>query len=411
MRARRTGLARFAGFIGAPVGVGLLAAASVAAAVPPPPDAAPERLERLEAEIDAQRKLQEAYEAEARARADEARALRRQIAAAGRALVDMEAQAAELEARLADLAADEAAIRGRLAGEREALVDVLAALQLISRNRPPAIAVTPDDATTAARAAMLLADAAPALGRRAAALEADLDRLAALETEIAAERTALAGAESEIRRRSATLQSLLLRARQERDAAQGLMAAAQRAIADLAQEAQGLRALVAELERLARRAAPRLKPELAPARPTPAGPAGFALARGRLAPPVAGRIAIGFGQRLANDQRSEGLLFLSRPGATVVSPADGRVIFARAKKPIGNVLILDAGDGYHLVMTGFDRFLAEEGQLILAGEPLGALPEADAGGAAPELYLELRRRRAPIDPAPWFDMRRGAGGN
>jgi septal ring factor EnvC (AmiA/AmiB activator) len=54
--------------------------------------------------------------------------------------------------------------------------------------------------------------------------------------------------------------------------------------------------------------------------------------------------------------------------------------------------------GYHLLMAGFSRIDVRIGDLVLAGEPVGILPE----GTASQLYVELRRDNRTIDPAPWM---------
>jgi len=38
------------------------------------------------------------------------------------------------------------------------------------------------------------------------------------------------------------------------------------------------------------------------------------------------------------------------------------------------------------------------GQWLLAGEPVGSLPDADNNGASATVYFELRRDGRPLDP-------------
>jgi len=76
-------------------------------------------------------------------------------------------------------------------------------------------------------------------------------------------------------------------------------------------------------------------------------------------------------------------------------------------------LILNAGDGYHVVLAGMGRISVAAGQSVLAGEPIGAMSEArvastSASGnenAAPELYVEFRKDGKPVDPAPWWSAK------
>jgi septal ring factor EnvC (AmiA/AmiB activator) len=108
-----------------------------------------------------------------------------------------------------------------------------------------------------------------------------------------------------------------------------------------------------------------------------------------------------------------GIRLQAAEGAQVVSPFAGHVAYAGAFPGRGLVLIVDHGGGYHSVLTGLARIDTAVGRQLLAGEPVGILAGGrEAGGrdaahgALPgrhaELYYELRRDGAPIDPMPWF---------
>jgi len=89
----------------------------------------------------------------------------------------------------------------------------------------------------------------------------------------------------------------------------------------------------------------------------------------------------------------------------------------------GNVIVLEPGDGYLLVLAGLDSLYGEVGEVIAAGAPLGLMGGGtdDAGGdvgggteftaggqygsgaqGTETLYLELRQGAEPVDPMPWF---------
>ena len=91
-----------------------------------------------------------------------------------------------------------------------------------------------------------------------------------------------------------------------------------------------------------------------------------------------------------------------RPGARVVSPCTGRVVFASPFRSYGLLLIVDCGGGWHAVLAGLERFDAEAGKAVREGEPVGVMPGWDpsAGGPRPGLYLELRNGGQPVDPTP-----------
>jgi septal ring factor EnvC (AmiA/AmiB activator) len=94
--------------------------------------------------------------------------------------------------------------------------------------------------------------------------------------------------------------------------------------------------------------------------------------------------------------------FATRPGAEVVAPFDGRVLFAGAFRGYGQILIIGHGDGYHSLVAGLDRIDSSVGQWLVAGEPIGRM---SADEAKPRLYLELRHNGQPINPLPWLATR------
>jgi septal ring factor EnvC (AmiA/AmiB activator) len=83
-----------------------------------------------------------------------------------------------------------------------------------------------------------------------------------------------------------------------------------------------------------------------PGRIKPAIP--FAQATGRLPLPVQGKRIIGFGDK-AHTNRSSGIVIETRTGAQVVSPMDGWVVFAGVFRSYGQILIINGGDGYHML--------------------------------------------------------------
>ena len=134
--------------------------------------------------------------------------------------------------------------------------------------------------------------------------------------------------------------------------------------------------------------------------------AGLPEAQGDLPLPARGPIVRRFGASL-DIGRAEGVTIRTRPGAQVVAPYDGRILFAGPYKGYGRLLIIDHGEGYLSVLAGMGRLYSEEMQWVLAGEPVGAMKagSADAANnpdAARELYLEVRRSGKPVDPLPWL---------
>jgi septal ring factor EnvC (AmiA/AmiB activator) len=346
-----------------------------------------------------------------------------------------EARMAEIEKRLDIASGSEEAIRASLASRRDVLTEVLAALQRMGRRPPPAVLASPDDALQAVRASILLGAVLPEIRSEAQALASDLNDLVSLRRSIAQEKDRLA-IESQAFSRDGERLAGLVEARQGalRDAEQRLAEQRKRA-AELARQASDLKDLIARSEaelapagRAAEEArasdeAQRKSAEAAqakgqsrvaalpfndPARLTPK--IAFADARGLLPMPVAGRIIKSFGASDGIGGVEKGLSLGTRPSAPVAAPCDGWVAFSGSYRTYGQLLIINAGGGYYVVLAGMERISVEVGQFVLAGEPVatmgdGSIKTASAlalGAAQPILYVEFRKDGAAIDPGPWW---------
>jgi septal ring factor EnvC (AmiA/AmiB activator) len=252
---------------------------------------------------------------------------------------------------LQSLTAQEDALAARLGADRNALSRLLGALALFSRDPPPPLLVSPADAKDAVRAMILAKAITPQLEARARLLS---DEAAAL---------------SRVRRQAAQ-QS-------------GDLFAAESAIEDR----QG------RLDAVAADAALLAPPQVrAAANGQDAGPA-----PAHLLAPADAEIAVRFGGRLPNGLTAHGLAYRTGAGAVVTSPAQSVVAYAGPLNGWGQVVILRAGGGCHMVLSGLGKVTVHVGQSVAAATPVGAMPSD--GQTPSELYLEVRLPSGPIDPA------------
>jgi len=140
----------------------------------------------------------------------------------------------------------------------------------------------------------------------------------------------------------------------------------------------------------------------------------FVSARGRLPLPVNGVRIREFGAPDSVGTTEKGLSIATRAGAQVTAPCDGWVVYAGSFRNYGQVLILNAGGGYHVVLAGMERISVDVGQFVLTGEPvaiMGSSPQAAAtlasGSSQPVLYVEFRKDGTPVDPSPWWAASEG----
>ena len=96
-----------------------------------------------------------------------------------------------------------------------------------------------------------------------------------------------------------------------------------------------------------------------------------------------------------------GLLLAGPAPQTVSAPCDGEIVFAEPFKGFGPLLIIDRGDGYHILLSGFSQLGVSRGARVVAGQALGAV---GVEGGAGRLYLELRRHGSPVDPTVWLAL-------
>ncbi len=247
-----------------------------------------------------------------------------------------------------------------------------------------------DAATEALRLeAPRLADAAAAQKREALALDQEIDAAHKAEAEAeaqadeAASQAAAAGSRMELLRAALAAIETQRRADEAKAREERLRAERQK---------QPAEAQVAH-ER-----------ETVSARPTGAGTiASGSGPHGQLQPPVIGVVVKGWGEQ-TDAGPATGLSYHAPPGAHVISPCGGRVVFAESFRSYGLLLIIDCGGGYHVVMAGFRRLDVKLGQRLLAGEPVGIMPDWEPGTMAqrPALYVELRHDGTPVNPTPWL---------
>ena len=149
-----------------------------------------------------------------------------------------------------------------------------------------------------------------------------------------------------------------------------------------------------------------------PGRLKPAIP--FQQAKARLPMPASGKRVLGFGDKTQYGGQSKGIVVETRFSAQVTAPCDGWIVYAGEFRSYGQLLIINAGSGYHVLLAGMSQIDVQPGQFVLAAEPIGTMAgtsgrtptgkSQDGVGqtSAPVLYVEFRKDGRPIDPDPWW---------
>jgi len=380
-----------------------------------------EELDKVQAEQKRNAEFTTKLKAELDAIGEDRRKLNAMLISSAASIRELETRQAATEGRLGALQTSEDTVRRSLASRRAVIAEVLAALQRVGRKPPPALMVSPEDALQSVRTAILLGAVLPDMKTEVDTLLADLAELVRLRNEIAAERDALGrdlAALSQERTRMTVL--VAERQRKQSDTEKALESERARSV-QLARQADNLKDLIGRIEQeiaSAARAAAAARADKGdskasfaalndPGRLSPA--IAFASARKTLPLPLNGIKIREFGMPDGLGGTEKGLSLASRTGAQVTAPCDGWVVYAGPFRSYGQLLILNAGGGYHVLLAGMERISVDLGQFVLTGEPvavMGGGPQSAAavatGSSQPVLYIEFRKDGSPVDPSPWW---------
>lgn len=404
---------------------------------------AQKKLDETSQKLQSSRAQEEGLSQDVAALAEARAKLNSDLIEAGKQVQASEAKLSGTEAKLAELTDQVTVIRNSITDRKETIVKMLSAMQRIGRTPPPALVTRRDDALAVVRSAMLLAQVFPELKYQADNLSQELDGLVKLETGIREQRDAEKSEADRLAAERGRIDKLLEEKKTKLAQSEAELSATRQAAEQQAAEETELNALIARLdERIAKAevaqydaevatekalrareqqqalATPgnekviEIKPEstkiafASPARLKPAMP--FELTKGTLPLPAQGKRLKRFGEADGVGGTLRGISLQTRGEARIIAPTDGWVVYAGPFRSYGNLLIINAGGGYHVLLAGMGRIDVSLGQFVLAGEPvavMGAALQAGQGNndnSRPVLYVEFRKDGRPIDPGPWW---------
>ncbi len=292
----------------------------------------------------------------------------------------------------------ERAISLTFESKRDRLSRLLGVLQTMGNSPAPLLLLHPSGALGTARSGMILSNVAPALQAEASALRDQLEEMALL-------RALQQSAEQSVT-------DALLEAQEARSALS-------RAIADrtdlplgFSNDPQKMQALVDSSATLSDFAGglAALEPEAT------SNPADFETAKGNLDLPASGSLLHGFEKQDSSGNNQPGIVIATESLTLVTSPWPATLRYKGPLLDYGNVVILEPGRGYLLILAGLDQSFGEFGEIVEQGAPIGLMggisqntdafliSAAEGSGASRQesLYIELRHNGTPIDPGEWF---------
>ena len=333
---------------------------------------------------------------------DTARSARNQVAALSQTIRAYETGLDALREALRQAQLREAALTLDFDAKRDRVAQVISALTRIGADPGPLMLLHPSGALGTARSGMIMAEVTPALQAEAQALRADLTELADLrDLRVGAAKILSAGLNA-----AQTARTTLSQAISQRTDLPKRFTEDQNTLLGLLESSDTLNAFAAGLA---------LSPD------ETGSIRDFASARGNLPLPVLGKPLRAALEADATGARRPGISLATRPLALVTAPWPATIRFHGLLLDYGNVMILEPGGGYLLILAGMETIYGELGEVVSAGAPLGLmggtaqtaslrtadefLATAKEGGgtqATETLYIEIRQGAVPVDPADWF---------
>ena len=377
--------------------------------------------ERLSTEQLAARK--DAADRAARAAAEALRLAHERVEAAAKLRV-AESATADVAARIDALAQRRRDAEQRVQDRAKALQPLLPLIERLSLYPSETLLAVPAPPEMALRGVLVLQGMSRQLEIETEALRRDQAEVDTAAAALRQEAPRLTAAEAAQKREADALDQSMAAARAEQAAAESQETLAASQSASAAARMETLRSALTALEAQRRADEARAREEASvaerakrsveakaarqreasAAHPTGAGTiASGAGPRGQLQPPVIGVVVKAWGEP-TDGGPATGVFYHAPPGAHVISPCGGRVVFAEGFRSYGLLAIIDCGGGYHVVLSGFERLDVKPGQSLVAGEPVGTMPAWEPGSTArrPALYVELRHDGTPVNPAPWL---------
>jgi septal ring factor EnvC (AmiA/AmiB activator) len=291
----------------------------------------------------------------------------------------------------------EAALSLQFEAQRDRVAQLLGVLESLPTDPGPLLLLHPTGPIGSARSGMMLAEITPALQAEAETLRADLQEIRDLR--------ALQAASTE------TLAEGLRAAQEARTALSQAISERTDLPKRFVDDPETLKALLESTDTLDAFAAGLKLDE-----GDPAANESFEASKGALPLPVLGTVLRRPEESDAAGVKRPGLLIATRQRALVTAPWPATIRYVGPLLDYGNVMILEPGEDYLMILAGLETVYGEVGEVVPAGAALGLMggPEAQAAeflvaaeegggiGGSESLYLELRHGADPVDPTEWF---------
>lgn len=313
---------------------------------------------------------------------EELEGLRQKLIEATNELQEKEKEQQELEAKLVSFEKEVALRESVLDVSREKLMSLISAILQLNRRPPVLFLLLEKSEEDHVHRTILLRSMLPHLKDETAKLMKEIDDFETLRGQASAQKKVVTAAQQNLQWQRHNLDQMI-------QSRQGYL---QKTVAEKEAIAKQLEALTGEAKDLRQLMEKVSNPSWGN---TVKGLDTSAIRmRSGLKIPVVGEVVRDFGAKDDFGVASEGVTVRGAPGGLIVAPQSGKVVFVGPFRGYGQIVILQHPKGYHSFLAGFGRIDADMGQVVEAGEPLGALPAQ----GRPEFYFEWRKGNDPVDP-------------
>ncbi len=372
-------------------------------------------LERMEQKVQQQSIEHKKLQAQATQINLELTTVSREMVKAAKLIQNNEEKLSQMERQLEKLKTDLAEAEAGFCQEDDNLIKTLAALQNLALKPTEALLVQPLTPVETIRSAMLLRETVPYLEENASRIRKELAQIAQKKSLVEKQFAQISKQKKLLETEHSRMKALVQKKSKMRNVVEIQSEKAKKNVERLASQANDLRDLLSKLEKQrlekqrraeekrrkeeeARRLAENKTETIQQPPAITVASTGFRLAKGTLPMPARGKIITAYGEQMVKGVSAKGITIRTRNQAQVIAPFDGAVIFAGPFRGYGNLIIIEHGDGYLSLLAGLQNMDVEVGQMLLAGEPVGQMPEdGDA-----KLYVEIRKDNQPIDPMAWI---------
>ncbi|MFW0777545.1 MAG: murein hydrolase activator EnvC family protein [Rickettsiales bacterium] len=273
----------------------------------------------------------------------------------------------------------------------------------LSRMPPEAMVLMPGDSEKTMKASRAVRMASADIKKEAEKIQLQLEELEKLEDKLQEQRNKLATRQKAYTKEKEKLSAQLAERKKLQEKLNAREHDEADKIARLAKKAENLEGLLSNIISARKTAKKGKTTRLSMPTTAPKGRKGkvrsFAKAKGKIRPPLAGEVIRAYGKKSKKNETNKGMTIQARPGAQVTAPYDGEVVYVGRFLNYGRMVIIHHSDDFHTLLAGFAKIDTSAGEFLLEGEPIGAMGSRESSA---RLYVELRKKNQPIDPAPWM---------